>query len=222
MKESGNPELSDKPLWIVGAGGHAKVVIETARAMGCFQLAGVLDDDPARVGAEVLGVPVRGAIDAETVARLGVEQAVLAIGSNQVRAELAARLDGLVCWATLIHPSAVIAPTVRLGEGTVVFAGAVIQPDAVLGRHVIVNTGASIDHDCVVGDVAHIAPGVRLAGNVCVGRGAFLGIGSCAIPGSRIGDWATIGAGGVVLGEIPTGVVAKGVPARWEAAGERG
>lgn len=201
-------------LSIIGAGGHAKVVIATARAIGDVALAGVLDDDPARTGGEVLGVPVRGAIDVETVRRLGVTRAVLAIGGNRARAEVAARLAGHVAWATLVHPSAVVDPTARLGEGVVVFAGAVIQPDAVIGRHAIVNTGATVDHDCVIGDFAHIAPGVHLAGNVHVGEGALLGIGSCAIPGSRIGAWATVGAGGVVVGEVAAGACVKGVPAR--------
>ena len=205
------------PIWIAGAGGHAKVVIETARAAGGFLLVGVLDDDPDRIGTEVLGVPVRGAIDAATVDRLGMTNVmmVLAAGDNRARAHLATRLDGLVRWATLVHPSAVIAPSVQLGEGTVVFAGAVIQPDTVVGRNVIVNTAASIDHDCVVGDVAHVGPGARLAGSVSVGVGAFLGIGSTVVPGCRIGDWATVGAGGVVVSDVPSGVVAKGVPARW-------
>lgn len=204
----------DKHIWIIGAGGHAKVVIGTARAMECADPIGVLDDDPARVGSEVLGVPVLGAIDVETVARLGVERAVLAIGNNRVRAELAARLAGHVAWATLIHPSAVVAPTAHIGEGAVVFAGAVIQPDAVIGRHAIVNTGATIDHDCVIGDFAHIAPGVHLAGNVHIGEGAFMGIGSCAVPGVRVGNWATVGAGGVVIADVPPSVMVKGVPAR--------
>jgi sugar O-acyltransferase (sialic acid O-acetyltransferase NeuD family) len=202
-------------LWILGGGGHAKVVIDTAFATGLFRPVGVLDDDPGRLGAEVLGVPVRGAIDLATIERLGVEHAVLAIGNNRVRAELAARLDGRVTWVTLVHPSAVVAPSARIGEGSVTFAGGVIQPDAVIGRHAIVNTAASIDHDCEIGDFAHIAPGVHLAGNVYVGAGAFLGIGSCAIPGSRIGEWATVGAGGVVIDDIPPGEIAKGVPARW-------
>jgi len=203
------------PIWIAGGGGHAKVVIETARATGRVLPVGVLDDDPSRAGLEVLGVPVRGTLDPTAVARLGVTRMVLAIGDNRAREQLAARLDGLVRWVTLVHPAAVVAASARLGEGTVVFAGAVIQPDAVLGEHVIVNTGASIDHDCVVGAMAHIGPGARLAGTVSVGRGALLGIGSCAIPGCRIGDWVTVGAGGVVVGELPAGVVARGVPARW-------
>jgi sugar O-acyltransferase (sialic acid O-acetyltransferase NeuD family) len=204
-----------KPLWIVGAGGHAKVVIETARTMGAFEPVGILDDDPCRLGSDVLGVPVRGAAGPESVAALGVGYAVVAIGDNRARAEVARRLDGRVEWATLVHPASTIALPVRLGEGTVVFAGAIVQPDAEIGRHVIVNTGASVDHDSIVGDFAHLAPGVRLAGNVRVGEGAFLGIASCVVPARSVGAWATVGAGGVVTVDVPEAVVAVGVPARW-------
>lgn len=222
MASLSSTAATPRPLWIVGAGGHAKVVIETARAMGAFLPVGVLDDDPGKIGAEVLGVPIRGGISLADVTRLGIEDAVIAIGNNRVRTQLAVMLVPFVRWATLVHPSAVVAPSVRLGEGTVVFANAVIQPDSVIGRHVIVNTGASIDHDCRIGHAAHVAPGVRLAGNVSVGEGAFLGIGSCAIPGCRIGDWATVGAGGVVIDEIPAGGIAKGIPARVTLRGEQG
>src|SRR5262249_58040314 len=111
-------------------------------------------------------------------------------------------------------PTAWVHPSVTIGAGTVIFAGAVIQPDATIGAHVIVNTRASIDHDCVLGDFVHVAPGVGLAGNVTLEEGAFLGIGAAAVPGSRVGAWATVGAGGVVIQPIAAGVTAVGVPAR--------
>lgn len=196
-------------LVVIGAGGHAKVVVATARAAG-FDVVAVLDDDGSRRGRAILGARVEG-----TTAELGRwpdALALLAIGSNRVRKELAARLPAR--WATLVHPSAVVHESVRIGEGTVVFAGAVIQPDTVLGAHVIVNTAASIDHDCQVGDFAHVAPGSHLAGGVSLGEGAFLGIGAKVIPGRRVGSWATVGAGGVVIRDIGEGCVAVGVPAR--------
>jgi len=84
----------------------------------------------------------------------------------------------------------------------------------VLGRHVIVNTGATIDHDCIVGDFAHIGPGVHLAGMVKVGAGAFLGIGSVVLPGLAIGEWSMVGAGAVVIRDVPDRVTAYGVPAK--------
>jgi sugar O-acyltransferase (sialic acid O-acetyltransferase NeuD family) len=196
-------------LFILGAGGHAKVVISTARAAGYGALA-CRDDAPGAVGRLVLGVPITGGL--AEILDDPAALAVLAIGGNRARARLAA---GARCqFVTLVHPRATVDPSAALGEGTVVFAGAVIQPDARLGRQVIVNTAASIDHDCVIGDHAHLAPGVHLCGGVEVGEGALLGVGVSAIPLVRIGAWTTVGAGAAVVRDLPADVTAAGVPAR--------
>jgi sugar O-acyltransferase (sialic acid O-acetyltransferase NeuD family) len=195
---------------VLGIGGHAKVIISVLQAMGC-RVVEAYDDDPALWGAQVLGVPVVGPLSSIGAARL---PAVIGFGDNHLRRKIAASLS--LKWMTLVHPSAVVHDSVKLGAGTVVFAGAVIQPDCTLGAHVIVNTGASVDHDCVVGDFAHVSPGAHLAGGVQVGEGAFLGIGSAAIPLTRIGAWTTLGAGGVVVRDLPRDVIAIGVPAHWK------
>lgn len=204
-----------RPVWVIGSGGHAKIVIDTLRATGAFEVVGALDEDPRRLDSEILGVQVQGDLSPWSLDRLGVERAVIAIGSNRVRAAVARRLDGRLAWETPVHPQACVADGVRIGEGTVVFAGAVVQPGAVIGRHVILNTACSVDHDNTIDDFGQIAPGSHLAGCVRVGEGAFLGTGSCVIPGCSVGAWATVGAGGVVTRDVPPGVTAKGVPARW-------
>lgn len=203
-------EGNGRKLIIIGAGGHAKVVIATAQAAG-VAVVGLYDDDPAMSGHVVLGIPVLGTcrdIDASRV-----DGVVLAIGSNTLRRRLALEFAELP-WMTLTHPAATVHETARLAPGSVVFAGAVVQPEAELGGHVIVNTGASVDHDCRIGDFVHIAPGARLAGNVRVGEGSLVGIGSCIAPNTAVGDWSVIGAGGAVTDDIPDGVLAAGVPAR--------
>lgn len=200
----------DSGMIIIGAGGHAKVVIATAQALG-ITVRGIYDDDRAVTGQQVLGIPVLGTCR-DIVVPDGCT-AILAIGSNTIRRRLAHQFDSLT-WATLIHPAATVHNSVRLGPGCVVFAGAVIQPDTELGVHVIVNTGASVDHDCRIGDFVHIAPGARLAGTVWIGEGSLMGIGSCAAPNTRIGAYAIVGAGGAVTENIPEAVVAAGVPAR--------
>lgn len=196
-------------VWVIGAGGHAAVVIATLRASG-EAVAGLLDDDPATHGTECLGVRVDGPIDAD---RLDGRRAVMGIGSNRVRHAIAERLGG-VTWVSAVHPAAVVHDSVTLGPGAVVFAGAVVQPRTQIGRHVILNTGCTVDHDCDLGDAVHVAPGVHLAGGVALEEGAFMGIGSAAIPGVRVGAWSTVGAGGVVVSDLPGGIVATGVPAR--------
>lgn len=200
----------DLPVAVIGAGGHAKVVVSTLEAAG-FQIQGVYDDNSATWGSMVLGRPVRGPL--AELRRAKLLAAVIAVGNNAARKRIEASLPHLH-WATAVHPSAWVHPSVRLGQGTVVCAGAVIQPDSTVGTHVIVNTQASIDHDGTIGNYVHVAPGAHLAGGVRLGEGAFVGLGSSVVQSVQIGDWATIGAGGVVTEDIPNNVTAVGVPAR--------
>jgi sugar O-acyltransferase (sialic acid O-acetyltransferase NeuD family) len=200
---------SREPVAVIGGSGHAKVVISLLQACG-RTVSGVYDDDPRRWGSTVLGVPVAGpaAAIAESSHLLGV----IAVGNNLARKRLANLIN--LRWETLVHPSAYVHPSVSLGAGSVVFAGAIIQPETAIGDHVIVNTGATVDHDCQIGDFVHLAPGVHLAGAVRVGEGVFLGIGSSVVQCLEIGAWTTVGAGGVVVSNLPSDVVATGVPAK--------
>ena len=193
---------------VIGAGGHAKVVIATLEARG-IQIAGIVDDNPELWGRQLLGFEITGpAKEAHNLGLLGI----LAIGSNRVRKRLADELS--LEWATAIHPSAIVHPSVELGPGTVVFAGSTIQPNTVLGDHVIVNTGATIDHECRIDSFAHVAPGVSLAGTVSAGEGVLMGIGSSVVPGVTIGAWTVVGAGAAVVTDLGSNVTAAGVPAR--------
>ena len=196
-------------VYVIGGGGHAKVVIATLRAAGT-DVAGVLDDDAAKHGTTVLGVAVVGPVE---LAAAGGHPAVVAVGSNEARRRIVRTLPD-VQWATVTHPTAHVEPSAAVGPGTVVFAGAVVQPDAVIGAHAIVNTAATVDHDCRLGDFVHVAPGAHLAGDVVVGEGTFVGIGSSVVPGRRVGAWSVVGAGGVVVRDLPDGVTAVGVPAK--------
>lgn len=195
---------------VIGAGGHAKVVISTLQATG-YHIWGAFDDDPDKWGKRILGVPIIGAI--REAAERPSQYAVIAVGNNRVRKQLAEVLSGFR-WVSVVHPSAQVHETVEIGQGSVVCAGAVVQPDSVVGSHCIINTSATVDHDCVLGDFVHLAPGVHLAGGVVLGEGSFLGIGSGVIPGVRIGPWTQVGAGASVVGDLPPGVKALGLPAR--------
>jgi sugar O-acyltransferase (sialic acid O-acetyltransferase NeuD family) len=201
-------------LFLLGGGGHAKVVIDAARAAGDYDVVGTFDDDPARQGGDVLGVPIVGPICEESLAQHDVRLAVIAIGNNRVRQRLARRFDHSVQWATIVHPRAIVATSATLGRGSVAFAGAIVQPAAEIGAHVILNTACSVDHDCRVGNFAHLAPGSHVAGDVRLGDGSLIGIGAAILPGRTVGTWATVGAGAVVVHDVPDGVIAKGVPAR--------
>jgi sugar O-acyltransferase (sialic acid O-acetyltransferase NeuD family) len=195
-------------IYVIGAGGHAKVVIATLQAMGA-EVAEVLDDDVAKHGAILLGIPVSGPVER---AAGGDRKAIIAIGDNVVRRKISERLAG-VRWTTAVHPDACVHPSVKFGAGSVVCAGAVVQPNAHIGQHAIVNTGATVDHDSMLADFVHVAPGVHLAGDVRVDEGAMIGIGACAISGVHVGAWTKVGAGAAVVYNLPADITAVGVPA---------
>jgi len=200
--------MAPERLWLIGAGGHGKVAVATARAAG-RHVAGVFDDHPAARGQSLLGAPVTSPVPLGP--RAG--EIHVAVGSNAARERIVAARDGWN-WVSIRHPSAWIDASAVIGSGVLICAGAIIQAGATVGDHAIINTGAIVEHDCRIGDYCHIAPGVALAGTVTVGEGAFVGIGSCVTPGITIGAWATVGAGAVVIRDVPPGATVVGNPAR--------
>lgn len=202
--------LKKDNIIVIGAGGHAKVVLSTLIALG-KSIEGLVDDDPALLGTRVLGYTVLGSLSL-LKNRIG-QAAILAIGNNRIRNKLASTYPDLR-WVTAVHPHAYIHDSISLGEGTLVCAGAIIQPESIIGNHVIINTSASVDHDCRIGDFAHIAPGTHLGGEVTIGNGTLVGLGSSAIYGVSIGKWSIIGAGSVVVRSINDHVYVKGIPAK--------
>jgi len=211
---------SEKPEVIgLGAGGHAKAVINTLRLMDQFTLVGLLDSRQELFATEVLGVPVLGddGLIAELYGR-GVRHAFIGLGGAgdtgpRRRLYEKARQHGLRI-IPAIHPYAVIAPSVEVGCGATIMAGAVINPAARVGDNVIINTGAIVEHDCIISNHVHIASGARLASTVNVGEGAHIGLGACVRQCANIGRNAVVGAGAVVIDDVPDNVVVVGVPSR--------
>ncbi len=193
-------------MFLYGASGHAKVIMETLECLG-EKIEGLFDDNPAV--QELLGMAVTKyptGFDAQ------LHQLIISIGNNVIRKKVASALK--VNYGKAIHPFSQITRRCTIGEGTVVMAGVVINSDSSIGRHCIINTNASVDHDCKVADFVHISPNVALCGNVSVGEGTHIGAGTVIIPGVTIGKWCNIGAGSVVIRDVPDYVTAVGNPTK--------
>lgn len=205
------------PVIVLGAGGHAKVLIE-ALLRSSRVIAGIVDANPQLVGGDLLGVPVLGADDVVEGFRPAEVQLVNGLGSVGAvnrRQLLFEKFKPMgYTFATVIHPCAVIASDVTLGEGAQVMAGAVIQPGCRIGIDTIINTRASVDHDCAIGDHVHISPGATLSGAVTVGARCHIGTGATVIQGISIGADCLVAAGAVVVRHVADGTKVRGVPAR--------
>ena len=205
-----------KILAIYGAGGHAKVVAEIARLNG-WDVAGFLDGtNPARKGEEFYGSTILGGEEElPNLLRSGLRNVVVGFGDNKLRLHVGQQLAALGFGTpSLVHPSAVCAADVMIGDGAVLAAGVVVGPSTRIGAHAIINTQASLDHECVVMDAAHVGPGAVITGAVEIGRCAWIGAGAVVIDHKQIGGDAIVGAGAVVVQDVPEAVVVAGVPAR--------
>ena len=201
-------------IW--GAAGHAKVVADILRQTE-FDVVGFLDDtNPDRRGESFCEATVLGdANQLQKIYESGVRKAIVAFGDNMRRLAVGELLEerGFEL-ITAIHPSAVIALDALIGPGSMVAAGAVVCPGTEIGRCGILNTAATVDHDCTIADGAHIGPGAHIAGHVQVGRCAWIGIGVTIIDRKRIGARSIVGAGAVVIEDVPDRVLVAGVPAK--------
>ncbi len=196
---------------ILGNGGHARVVVDIVNAMGKFNLVGVLSDNPVSSDATFDGLPL---LHEKDIASIPHDALIVALGDNRQRKAVFKKYVHEERFVSAIHPSAVVAADVIIEDGCMICAGVVINPGVRIQSNTILNTSCSIDHECVIGPHSHIAPGVNLAGAVTVGEGVMMGIGSCCMQQKRIGDWSTVGAGAVVIRDVPAKTTVVGVPAR--------
>jgi sugar O-acyltransferase (sialic acid O-acetyltransferase NeuD family) len=200
-------------IFVFGAGGHAKVVIDAIERQGRYKIAWVCDDAVDKHGTQVMMYEIVRGREALLARKAESGAGVVAIGCNSDRMKIASWLVERGCrLAAVVHPAAAVGRDVEIGEGTVVMAGCVINSGARVGRNVIVNTGATIDHDCKIADGVHIGPGSHLCGHVVVGLATLIGAGTTIVPSVRIGAFALIGAGSAVLDDVPDRARAGGNP----------
>lgn len=206
--------ISGTPWIVVGGGGHASVVIDTLLLLGEDVLGFTGGEDSA---TSILGAVFLGGDEVITSYEGGaihLANGLGSIGSTKLRAAAFRRFKSRgYTFPCLVHPSAIVAASATIGEGTQVMAGAILQPNCCLAENVLINTAAHIDHDCIIESDVHVAPGAALSGGVVIGSGSHIGLGANVIQGVHIGAHSTIGAGAVVLRDVPAGATVVGVPA---------
>jgi sugar O-acyltransferase (sialic acid O-acetyltransferase NeuD family) len=206
-----------RKLVVCGASGHALVVSDIIRLAGKYEVVAFFDNqNEPPPGSAFQGVPLLSNMEQlRELKKQGTKNCILAFGHCGARLRLAqdVRAEGFKL-VIAVHPAAIVAQDVLIGEGTVIVAGVVINPGCTVGENVIVNTSASVDHECVIEDGAHVGPGAHLGGKVRVGRAAWVGIGATVRDRVRIGANSIVGAGSVVLRDVPADTVVVGVPAK--------
>lgn len=206
----------DLPIIVIGAGGHAKVLLGLLKALD-MKVLGLTDANAALHGTNVLGYPVLGGdeiIKAEAPDSVAL---VLGVGSTRpgtVRRSIHETYTKLgYGFLSCVHPSAWVSQDAEIGQGAQIMAGAIIQPGCRIGENTIINTRASVDHDACIGNHVHIAPGAVLGGSVTIGDGAHIGTGASVIETRTIGVDALVAAGACVIQDVPDGRKVAGVPA---------
>ena len=213
-------------ILILGASGHGRVIAGAIEASGEHHLVGFVDvrypDELALLARPLLG---SDSDIGKIITEHSIEGVVVAIGDNWMRAKVVRRLARdlpAIAFPAVVHPTAIVADGVTIGEGSLVMAGAILNPGVAVGDHAIVNTGACVDHDSSLSSFSSFAPGAVCGGNVSVGEFTAIGIGATLIHGVTVGTHVVLGAGAVALRDIPDLSVAFGVPARIHRRREQG
>lgn len=207
----------NKPVIILGAGGHAKVLIEMMQLQS-MDIIGIIDKDETFKGEQVLGVPVLGdetVLDQYNSHRIDLVNGIGSTQSLLLRRSIYEKFSGKgFHFKTICHPLAIISHYAKLDDGVQIMAGAIIQPGCMIGDNTIINTGARIDHDCNIHAHVHVAPGATISGGVHIFENTHIGTGATIIQGIRIASGALIAAGAVVVNDIDDGQVVMGIPAK--------
>lgn len=206
-------------LIIMAGGGLAEMCIDSLRQLCQYEISGILDPN-LKTGSTFMGVSVLGGDDLlkEKYAD-GLRYAVNAVGSIDIdsksknyclRKEIYKRLkDNNYLLPNIIHPQAIVEPSVKMGEGNLIFAGSIIESNATIENNCIINTGAIISHDCIIHSHSRISPGAILAGNVEVGENTLIGMGVTIYLGCKIGNNVIISNGKNVFQDISDNTVVR-------------
>lgn len=203
-------------LILVAASGLAREVLAGLRTHAVAPVVGFLDDDPARHGTSIDGVPVLGPLEA--VREHPYAELLVCAGQGTAREQIVERLVhlgvGPLRYATFVHPTVEVPAGCEVGAGSIVLAGVVLTADVTVGEHVVVMPNATLTHDCVLQDYSTVCAGVALGGSVVVGHGAYVGMNASVRQSVHVGARATLGMGAALLTDQPDGETWAGVPAR--------
>lgn len=204
--------LDNRDIVVIGYSGHAYVVIDALNELKM----------PVKFYTEI-NKAQKNPFDLKY---LGNEQSsefegwntnfsyVLGIGNNKIRENMGnSILERNIDLLTIFHPLSNISKKTEIGKGVFISKGALVNPLVSIHDFVVLNTGCIVEHECTIQQAAHIAPGAVLAGNVYVGKRSFVGANAVVKQGVRIGDDVVIGAGSVILKDIPDGSIFVGNPA---------
>ena len=207
------------PVIVIGAGGHAAVVVDALLAAG-RQVLGLTDATPERYGRRICGVPVLG--DDSVLAGYSPAQVELANGLGNVdatpmslRRRVQEQLEG-AGWrfCNVRHPSAIVSPFASVDEAVQLMAGCIVQPGATLGKGSIVNTAAVVEHDVALDAWSHVAPRAVVCGDARIGAASHVGAGAVVRQGVTLGPASLVGAGAVVVKSFAGSGTLIGLPAQ--------
>jgi sugar O-acyltransferase (sialic acid O-acetyltransferase NeuD family) len=211
-----------KDIYIIGAGGNSTIIADTIIAINkltpTFKLAGFIDDDLSQIGKQINGVEIICTTDdfirAHSVLASEKPSAIISIANPQIKAVISQKLDGIVTWENIIHPTAQLSPYIALGIGVLVQAFVNISANTTIGNHTMINNHTSVGHDVILGDFVSVMVNVTLSGHVNIKEYGYLGSSATILPGITIGENACVGAGAVVTHDLPPNCTAIGVPAK--------
>lgn len=205
------------PVIVVGSGGHAAVVAD-ALIESDVPVIGFVDNDPARHGAVLCGLPVLGSesvLDGHTPDAVSLANGIGGVSPEGPRRPVQTRLESRGWNFVMVrHPSATVSRFAVIGPSAQLLAGCIVQANANIGTGAIVNTGAVVEHDVKLGDFVHLAPRAVLCGAAVVGDGSHIGAGAVVRQRVRLGARTMVGAGAVVVADFAGDSTLVGVPAR--------
>ncbi len=210
--------ISKENIIIIGASGHAKVIIDIIEKCDLYNIVGFIDSYKPKE-SKLLNYSILGTEEniLELSDKYNFKHAIIAIGDNWVRKKMQKKISNIfpdIIYSSVIHPNAILGRDVFIGKGTVVMAGVIVNSDTQIGDFCILNTNSSLGHDGEMKNFSSLAPNATLGGNVTIGNCTAISLGTNIIQGITIGKHSIIGAGSLVIRNIEDYTLSYGCPSK--------